>query len=66
MRGRVGRIGDRWDNPFVSRDYAEFNPPCDVQYCPCNKKGKCELPSQIKINADGRCSKSIDFKPKGK
>lgn len=42
-----------------SRDYMLPTIPCDVKVCPCNKKGKCEMPSAIKINASGACKMGI-------
>jgi len=62
----MGRIGDRAHGgaPWVSRDYAEdYQPKCRVSHCPCNDAmGRCTIPTQIDIRADGVCQKSIDFK----
>jgi hypothetical protein len=44
-----------------SRDYCLPSIPCAVSLCPCNKNGKCELPSLIVIRADGRCQTGVDF-----
>jgi hypothetical protein len=53
----------RYGGGFTSRDYSLPNPKCAVGYCPCNRYGRCELPAQIEIRADGRCQKAVDFKP---
>lgn len=45
-----------------SRDYCLPTIPCLVIICAANKNGKCEIPSLIKINSDGRCQTGIDFK----
>jgi hypothetical protein len=44
-----------------SRDYCLPTIPCSVLCCACNKNGKCEVPSLIKINADGKCQTGMDF-----
>ena len=44
-----------------SRDYCLPCVPCAVYVCPCNKNGKCELPSKISIRGDGRCQTGVDF-----
>lgn len=61
--GRIG--GNRGNRPnWVSRDYADdYQPKCAVAYCPCNRSGHCETPTQIDIRSDGVCQKAIDFKP---
>ena len=46
----------------VSRDAYADDVKCSVSYCPCNRVGRCALPSQIEIRADGVCQKAIDFK----
>lgn len=42
-----------------SRDYMLPTIPCGVTVCPCNKNGKCEMPSAIKINAAGQCKMGV-------
>ena len=42
-----------------SRDYCLPTIPCAVRECPCNKLGKCEVPSAIKIGSDGRCEMGV-------
>lgn len=51
-----------WENVgWDSRDYCLPTIPCAVFICPCNKNGKCELPSKISIRGDGRCQTGVDF-----
>lgn len=38
-----------------SRDFYGVNLPCKVSGCPCNSRGKCEMPSKVQINANGQC-----------
>ena len=39
----------------MSRDFAMENIDCDVTSCICNKNRKCEVPSRISINKQGKC-----------
>lgn len=45
-----------------SRDWAPHDVRCQVAYCPCNRHGRCTLPSQIDIGPDGKCRKADEFK----
>jgi hypothetical protein len=45
---------DMGDFP-MSRDFGMGSIPCELTACICNKKGKCEVPSKVHINNQGKC-----------
>lgn len=50
--------------PVASRDYnLEGMISCDRTFCHINKKGKCAMPSAIKISAAGVCITGSGFEP---
>lgn len=57
--GLLPRMGNG-KSGWHSRDYAPFV-ECKVSCCPCNKNDLCELPANIKINANGTCQTGLDF-----
>lgn len=59
--GLMPRIGG---GDYYSRDYELPTIPCGVRCCACNKDGKCEMPSAIKINAGGVCETGLKYLPK--
>lgn len=59
----MAKEGDYWGG---SRDYNLPSVPCLVSICPCNRRGKCEMPSKINIGGDGRCKTGIEFMEEAK